>query len=281
MDEPENEDGGNYACAWKKEGKGYRISVKGHPELIGSGATFGEARSDLAERILLDLGDGEPTFQFDGPLPKGVLPEEYSLPEIIWIGGDDTALAEDPGKLFDGGICSICGNPVGKRNGRAARLSSPPLPKSDAAEVRHLGTLYSESFVELLDAGDGPRLEFREVKCEGVRKLYELAGKPLADCVAAEPFLVQGVKCAKCDRKVFHQMVGGELIPFLAREDLPDPPPRRFLIRSRETLRLCMTGPAWRALQGKPGTSKVVGIQIGVAAGKNVVRDPDLPLFNG
>jgi hypothetical protein len=283
MIDPEGGEGESYLCTWKKDAKGFRLVVKDRPELEGSGATFAEARSRLAERILLELGDGEAVFQFDKPLPKEVLPEEYSDPVIIWVGGNDTAVIRDPGGLFEGGICSLCGNPVGRRNGKAAGLSSPPRSKSDGAEAKHIGSLFSEAFIKVLEDSGNPPLEFREVQLEGKgrKKLFELAGRPIADLVAADGFPVQGVKCARCKRKVFHQMVGVDLIPFLAREDLPNPPLPAFFIRSRETLMLCMTGLAWRAIQGKPGTVNVVGIQIGIVPEAHVDRDPDLPIFKG
>ena len=167
MIDPEGGEGESYLCTWKKEAKGFRLVVKDRPELEGSGATFAEARSRLAERILLELGDGEPVFQFDKPLPKEVLPEEYSDPEIIWVSGNDTALIRDPGGLFKGGICSLCGNPVGKETARRPVVSSPPLSKSDGAEAKHIGSLFSEAFIKVLEDTGSPPLEFREVQLEG------------------------------------------------------------------------------------------------------------------
>jgi hypothetical protein len=276
-------EGGSYLCTWKKEGKGFRIAVKDRPGLEASGATFAEARSRLAERILLELEDGEPVFQYDKPLPAGVLPEEFAVPEILWIGGNDTAVLGNPDELFEGGICKACGNPAGKRNAAVARLSDSPAAKSDGAEARHIGSLFSEAFVKLLGDAGGKGPGFREVDSgpRAKKKLFELAGEPLAETVAVDAFPIQGVQCAKCRRKVFHHMVGHEMLPFLSREALPDPLPSRFLARNRETLMLCMTGEAWRGIQGKAGTFNVVGVPVGIAGKGRVVRDPALPLFKG
>lgn len=276
-------EGGSYLCTWKKEGKSYRILVKDRPGLEASSSTFAEARSRLAEKILLALKDGEPIFQYDKPLPAGILPEAFATPEILWIGGNDTVLLGNPGDLFEGGICKTCGNPAGRRNAIMARLSCLPTVKSDGAEAKHIGSLFSEAFVKLLGDSGGKGLTFREVDSEpkAKKKLFELAGEPLAETIAVDAFPIQGVQCAKCRRKVFHHMVGHEMLPFLSRDALPDPPPPRFLVRNRETLMLCMTGQAWREIQGKPGTVNVVGIPIGIATKDHLVRDPALPLFKG
>lgn len=171
-------EGETYPCTWAKAGGGFRMAVKGRPELVGEGKTFLDARSALAERILLATGDGEPFFQFDRALPKGVLPEGFCDPEILWIGGNDTALLEKPGTLYEGGICTVCGNPAGKRNAKPARLSDRPSAKSDGADARHLGPMFSQAFLDLLSKAGGPSPEFRPVEAEG-RK-----GKPLFEPAA-------------------------------------------------------------------------------------------------
>lgn len=283
MDDAGEPEGGAYLCTWKKEGKGFRITVKGRPGLEASGATFAGARSRLAERILLELGDGEPVFQYDKPLPSGVLPEEFAVPEILWIGGNDSAVIGNPDELFQGGICKTCGNPAGRRTAATARLTSSPAAKSDGAEARHIGSLFSEAFVKLLGDSGGQGPGFREVDAgpRAKRKLFELAGDPLAETVAVDAFPIQGVQCAKCRRKVFHHMVGQEMLPFLPRESLPKSLPPAFLARNRETLMLCMKGEAWRAIQGKPGAFNVVAVPVGIAGRDHVLGDPDLPLFKG
>lgn len=276
-------EGNTYTCTWGKAGKGFRITVKGSAELVGEGASFPEARSALAECILLKTGDGEPVFRFDKALPKGVLPEELSRPEILWITGNDTAILAQPGDLYEGGICGTCGNPAGKRNAKPARLSDAPLPKSDGADARHVGSLFSEAFLKLLQGAGGPVPEFRRVEMDGkkAKPLFELAGRPIAETVSLQGVPAQGVQCAKCKRKVFHHMIGGEMIPVLAAEDLPARLPPWFLARNRDTLMLCMPGETWRSLQGKPGTANVVPVPIAVAQAEDVVRDPKLPLYKG
>jgi hypothetical protein len=276
-------EGETYPCTWAKAGKGFRLAVKGRPELVGEGRTFLDARSALAESILLATGDGEPFFQFDKALPKGVLPEGLSDPEILWIGGNDTAVLEKPANLYEGGICTVCGNPAGKRNAKPARLAHLPAAKSDGADASHLGPMFSQAFLDLLVEAGGPSPEFRPVKAEGRKgkPLFEPAGRPVADLVAAAGFPVEGVQCAKCNARIFHQMISGELRLFLAKDDLPDPLPAWFLARSRENLLLCMPGSAWRSIEGKPGTTKVVAIPMGVVPADKAVREPKLQKFKG
>jgi hypothetical protein len=276
-------EGNLYRCTWNKVGKDFRITVIGRPELQGEGSSFSEARSALAECILQATGDGEPTFQFDKALPKGVLLEKWSQPELLWISGNDTVRLDKPARLYEGGMCGTCGNPLGNRNAHPVTFSTCPNANSDGIEAPHVSTLFSDAFVDLLAGMGGPTNAFRKVECAGGKgkSLFEMAGDPLAQTVVLSGSPVQGVQCARCKRKFFHQMIGGDLIPVLAAEDLPTPLPPWFFVRNQIQTILCMPGKIWRSIQGKPGTRKLVAVPVAVAPEALVTRDPKLPLFKG
>jgi hypothetical protein len=276
-------EGNSYASTWKKVGKGFGVSVKGRPELYGEGSTFSEARSALVECIVKATGDGEPVIQFDKALPKGALPEELSRPEILWISGNDTARILDPSRLYEGGICRTCGNPLGNRNAMPVSFLSAPNANSDGVEAPLVASMFSEAFVGLLAGLGGAIGTFRKVewaKKKG-KSLFEIAGKPLAQTVVLNSAPVQGVQCVGCKRKIFHQLIAGDLIPVLPAADLPSIVPPWFLAQNPVQPILCMLGKVWRSIQGQPGTHNVVATPIAVAPEGQLTRDPKLPMFKG
>ncbi len=275
-------EGGAYLCTWKKEGRGFRILVKGHPDLQAAASTFDEARAKLWELILDQRGDGESAFDFDRPVPAGVLPAKYARPEIVMVSGNDSALVTDAAGLFEGGICALCNNPVGPRNDRPAQVSDISGATDGAISFHHVGSIFSEDFAQRLLGMKGGAVQFRRVDVTKrvKKKFFELIGPALATEVAVRNHgRVDGIECPQCQRKTFCQRVGVNIQSFIARSDVPKRVPPCFTVRRRETIGLCMTGKAWRGIQGTPGTRNILGEPVGVVPDDDVVRDPPLPML--
>jgi len=275
-------EGGTYLCTWKKEGRGFRILVKNQPDLQVVAGSFDEARAKLWELILEQRGDGESAFDFDKPLPVGVLPPQYARPEIVMVSGNDSALVKDAASLFDGGICALCNNPVGPRNEQTALVSDISGVTDGAISFQHVGSIFSEDFVQRLLGMKGGAVQFRrvEVTRRVKKKFFELVGPAMATDIAVRNHgRVDGIECPQCRRKTFCQRVGVNIQSFIARGDVPKRVPPCFAVRQRETLALCMTGKAWRGIQGTPGTRNILGETVGVVPDEDVVRDPPLPML--
>jgi len=79
-----------YICKWAKTTNGYRLWVKGKPNVSVEGsADITELSNRLCERIIETRGAYQAVLEFDKPFPKSAFDARYSKPEIYAVLGDE------------------------------------------------------------------------------------------------------------------------------------------------------------------------------------------------
>ena len=270
-------EGRDYLSTWKKIGRKFELNVVNMSSIKATGETFHEAVENLYEKILHELGDGEPILEFDRKLPASVLPAAYGTPEILVIMHNGSAvLRSKVNDLFDGGMCSLCRRP-GIRTDHQVSLSD--TERLDGIAVSSLGPIFSRRFIDLFERVfdavalrpvnivDNSSAEYYEILPEkrsyvrtiGVRELPNLTGN----------------RCSSCGTKMF--CYNDSVMFYISKADIPVQP--FFWVNTGFNLLLCGRGREWRKVVKKHRTKGVVSSQIGVVPPNEVIRDPDLPLL--
>ncbi len=152
-------------CSWKKIRKDFKIWIVKDPKILGRGETWAIAQEEIIDLILEQLGDGEPSLNYDKPLPKSTRPAGLTDDEVFIIcGGHWSYLdkGEDANLLYTGGYCPKCKLAIGERTGR--RSTFRELTKGDYIGIAQ-GTpfLFSARMINLLPDECVKNLQFREV----------------------------------------------------------------------------------------------------------------------
>lgn len=224
-------------CKWKRRLQGYRLWVKGRPDVFGEADTFEDAEEALTKAIWEaadDLDAVIPTMPvYDPPLPAPAVAERYLQPELYLVSGDgifELDLPERTGRddpesradrktrvcaqlagLYSGGFCRACHHGIGRRTEQKARVRCGDTGY-DGGYLRvctgiigSYGRVYSDRFLALLQREELDRLEFQPVELlayRGSRKFYELVAEPDATFVGVNGFDAGGWECATCGRRV-------------------------------------------------------------------------------
>jgi hypothetical protein len=126
-------------CKWKKTAQGYRLWVKGRPNVFGEAESFEDAEQALTDaiwQVAEDLDAIIPTIpEYDPPLPASAIGEQLLKPELYLVSGDgvfdiETRINTENGQqvpnedrfshllalldsLYTGGLCRTCNHGIG------------------------------------------------------------------------------------------------------------------------------------------------------------------------
>jgi hypothetical protein len=291
-----------YICSWSRSSDGFTLWVKSRPQIRASAPTYAEAEERLIEAIQDTGGAMQAVMEFDPPLPKSILEEKYSTPEIYLIGGDDRFETDAPrwkspesrqeveerlrwlDAFYDQPVCRKCKYTSGRRNDKPVTLTY--AGKYDGA-FGSFGTdggpshqLVSEEFLALLEPDEKRSLQFQPTVRKGRKKFYELVGPEGPPYVAVAGITISGWRCTQCDHRTWGYWVEGMAInSFVARSDLSAQSNGVFTVGTFPEIQLAVAAPRWKALLDKKGTRGFASRQIGVVPDHEVVRCPELPTY--
>lgn len=292
------------ACHWQRSDDGWRLWVRGRPEIAGEGVTFAAAQDQLIEAIMVAARDLDAIYpvvpEFDPPIPPGTTARRYLNPELFMIQGDAIFEIVDPTQssadsavdrrahfnaLFRDGLCVEC------LSGRGARTAVPldvgyVPPRVDAGFVRApFGgciQVFSERFLALLRPVERERLTLRPIETlRGVRrKFYELCGEPDVGFVGVRELDADGFECPAChhrevsiaDPRLSEEEVG--LDKFVCAADLPQPLPSCFTIGQGNQIDLVLTRDRWDELRSQRGARGIYSTRLGVVSEAECDRLP-------
>jgi hypothetical protein len=176
------------------------------------------------------------------------LPTRFAQPELRTIWGEGsahckTALAD----AYAGGMCKVCGRPVGMRTSLPLTVVKLPERVHALRIAKTQSTAYSEELLQCLGVSDGERFELRPIQTlprfRSARHFFEIitadaacALKPVG--AAGLPGECTGWVCAACGaHDVLHE-VDGDFLRCVAA-DLARAP---FMFMGQ----LCVEGERWR-----------------------------------
>jgi hypothetical protein len=294
---------GVYICTWTRSAAGYGLSMKSRPQIRADAPTYAEAEERLIEAIQNAGGAMHAVLEFDPPLPKSILEEKYSSPEIYLIGGDDRFETDAPrwrwsesaqeieerlcwlDAFYEKPVCRKCKYTFGRRNDKVPTLTYAPS-KYDGA-FGSFGTdggpnhqIVSEEFLALLTADEKRSLVFQPTIRKGRKKFYELIGPEGPPHVGVAGMKISGWRCSKCDHRTWGYWIDGMAIhSFVARSDLPASLPGVFAVGVSPEIQLAVTASRWRELVGCKGTRGFASRPLGVVPNHEAVRRPVLPTY--
>jgi hypothetical protein len=240
-------------------------------------------------------------IEFDAPLPKSILEEKYTTPEVYLIGGDDRFKTDAPrwrwsesaqemeehlrwlDEFYDKPVCRMCKYTAGRRNGKPMTLTYAPSNYDGA--FGSLGTdggpnhqIVSEDFLTLLTPVEKRSLEFQSTIRKRGKKFFELVGPEGPPHVAVSGINISGWRCTRCEHRRWGYWVEGMAInSFVARADLSIPPIGVFTVGTFPEIELAVTAPRWKELLGRKGARGFASRPLGVVPDQEVVRRPELP----
>jgi len=296
--------GNVFICKWKRIGQQWHIWVKGKPKLSGRGETLEAAKLQLEQEIWSNAKNGDdviPTLmEFDPPLPASEGTKKFFIPEIYLLFADEqfsllsgnfpygkvgAATMEYVNSLYEGGICKKCKHGIGKRT-KVEFKTEREIDDSDGLWLNHTqinarAWFFSDRFISLLTDKERERLRFREcqVKREGKRKYYELAGNSIANNVGVKGLDADGHECSECRHRtlwITELNLDFSMQHFLCRADLPDPLPSCFAISINNEITLCMTRERWDQIRGNKNAKGIISRPIGVVDEELCERHPRL-----
>jgi len=272
-----------YLCDWTLDENGYKFWVRKRPHVQAVAASLEEAQEALFDSVCLQLGDGEPVFQFDPPLPSDARAARYLSPRIFRIVGNISPDHCTPiEELYSGGSCAECGEAVGPRNSQ--KLWVDYLESGFEGGFAHVNIVfYSESFLSLFRQEEIAGMEFRPIQRRqkrGRKRFYELIAHPDVTFVGAPGLEPKGWQCSSCGyRQIGYEEDWLPFFDFVCREDLPIPARSCFTVGDGRYCQLAMSQQRWREIAERPATKGLVASPIGVLSGQECIRSPSLPLY--
>ncbi len=226
-------------CKWKKTAHGYRLWVRGRPDVFGEAESFEDAEQALTDAIweaAEDLDAVIPTVpEYDPPLPASAIGEQFLKPELFLVSGDGVfdiearAYARNEwsesrearlqehfallDSMYTGGLCRSCKHGIGNRTDQSFPIGSCDSAY-DGGSIRNcygffasFGHIYSDGFISLLRTEEKARLEFRPLStsCRRPRRKYfELLTAPEVAFVGVNGFDTNGYECGDCGNRFFY-----------------------------------------------------------------------------
>jgi hypothetical protein len=266
-----------YPCSWRKNGPAFEAWLTARPALKARGSTFEEADEALWDLILRKLGDGENQRDYNPPPPSDSDLLEPRLVELSPNAGAEGAT--DAAKLFDGGWCKRCGQPMGARNGVTISVDALE-PGTDAVTCSGACLLFSGDFLELLTRDEHALAEWRPVTRRGRsrKKFFELVPKEKYRFVGSRKLDFLPARCDQCRQETgfFFWDPGVKITRFMSREEIREQ--GAFVIGDLHTGHLVMTAARWAELRGRAGTRGIVASPVGVVAETDALRAPEVSL---
>ncbi len=276
-----NVEGQVYLCTWKKVGDKFRLWLKANPKLSSTNSDFEAADEDLADKILIQFGDGENVREYvPQPPPTKPLLNLLEVPVVAVTGNTHSQISGDPSLLFSGGVCKKCGSCLGERT--KVPLSLDYIgPGYDAGFVwQKPFQFFSEGFLELLKPKERSCFEWRLItlKRRSRKVFHEMRPKAFVPFVAVKGLKFDVIVCRTCKtlRGLHSFNKGTPIYHYVSFSDLPRPLPSCFAVGSATNFRLCFARDRWLRLAGKPGTKGIVSNPIGVVDERLCERVPEI-----
>lgn len=295
------EEGGVYLCDWKKRGKSFEIQVRGKPQLKVAAPSIVDAEFALMELIHDVVGDMQPCFEYDPPLPKEAVQKKFEGIGIVAVSGgnDSFDYVGKPDELFTGGVCHVCKKGIGARTQKVLQLSTTPkATDGGSVSIRVAGPwpemhieIFSEDFVKALTPEERGRFKWLPVEPAGKSKksFFEPISVPLTDRVLPSVVIspedrieADGFNCRNCGRVQLWGIPhggGGIIFRFVAEDALPNPLPSCFQIGQMADLKFCFRKERWAELVGKPGTKRFLSGQVGIVKRNQVNTNPEMQIL--
>lgn len=280
-----------YICLWKKTEAGFRLWVKGMPQLYVEGdGNVVELSGLLSQQIVESGGAQHAVLQFDKPLPKSTFDARYSTPDIYSICGDERFEVDCPNQndrawfdsFFTRPHCRDCGAQSAPRNERSFTLSHV-RPDFDGGFVSCCNCsllVFSDEFLQqhmTLEERDNLHLVPVHVARPCKKQYYELIGPSGPSWTAVSTLEIRGWRCDTCGYQTFGYWDSrSDIHQLLARENLPNPLPEILTVGTAPDVELCMTADRWSQIVGKPGARGLIASQIGTAPAADVIATPEL-----
>ncbi|HQR07655.1 MAG TPA: hypothetical protein PLN21_12580 [Gemmatales bacterium] len=293
-----------YYGEWKKGKAGFTLWVKDHPEWKGIGHTYEEAEEKLLDAILWGNKQGvtHAVIEYLKPLPASVQTAKYCHPQLMILAGDERPDTDAPrwkgsettlelderlrwtDAFYELPVCRACKAANSPRTSKPITIVSMDsgydgLFAHTSTTPMNMHYLYSDAFLELLTDEERGRLQFQPaLNQQNKKKYFELIGPAGPALVGIRSKPVQGWKCSTCGHRWFgYWSRDFSLNMFVAKDDLPSPLPSMFTIGRLPDIHLVATAERWSQLVGKKGAKKIISTPIGVVAGNEIVREPELP----
>jgi hypothetical protein len=293
-----------FICKWERVGQQWHVWVKGKPKLFGWGDTLEAAKLQLTQEIWRTAKNGDdviPTLmEFDPPLPASERTKKFFTPEIYRVCGDerfellsgnfpygkvDAATMEYVNSLYEGGICKVCKQGIGKRTEVEFRTERK-IGDFDGlflfhCQIKASAWFFSDRFISLLTDKERQGLKFREcqTKYKVKRTFYELAGNSIANNVGVKGLDTRGHEYTCCGHRNFaitEHNLDFSMQHFICRADLPEPLPSCFAISIDDEVTLCMTRERWDQIRGNKKAKGIISERIGIVDEELCDRHPRL-----
>jgi ribosomal protein L37E len=264
-------------CSWEQEEHGFRVFVRGRRSWAATGETFQAAIEALEGIVGAATGDGEVQLEFVEGRPDAPQMPSVEYAAIYGTGDCDGPLHQRG--LYEGGYCSVCGNPVGERT-RERRLVSQ-LPQGDAALNIGWNPIFSESFIGQLRPDEHQHLEFLEIipPKRSRRRFYELVGNSVGEFVAKKGMATSAGQCARCGYRNIYHTINDRMVCFLPVTNQPSPPPTCFAAGRAGFLALCLRISRWREILKAGRVKQVRADAVFLIDQSEVENNPKLRLF--
>ena len=282
-----------YNCKWKKSGDGYRLWLKGKPNVAVEGSDNIDVLSEqLSQRITESGGAQHAVLEFDKPFPKSAFDQKYRSPELVTVCGgnnsfESTLTAEQRhsrwlwyDQYFDQPSCTRCHAVTTPRNERPIAVDHFNA-SSDGGFVTVRPTalyVFSDDFLNQLTSEERSGLELQPVtlRKRSRKEFYEVVGPSQIPFVSLHSVTPTGWQCGQCNCSVFGHMLSPQtsIDSFVAASDLPTDLPGVFVVGIAPQLKLCMTADRWAEI--RPCTKKLTSSPLGVVPDNEVVRKPIL-----
>ncbi len=189
----------------------HQLSLQNKDDIIITSDSLEYAKDELRTRICLWNGDGEALIEL---LPQGKYGASFSMIKP----SDDYWLENYTKELFEGGICSGCKFPIGKRTDIC--LSSSSKPKEGACYFSNCIPLihfYSESLLKQIQELSERKFEVKPVLHKGYECGYfEILDEPISKYKLPVEYdlntdLRTTFECSICGRKSYDALLDAKV----------------------------------------------------------------------
>jgi hypothetical protein len=275
-----------YVCRWTLRRGIYRVWVKGKPSISAEASSFEVADERLNEAIAYATGDGENRREYVPPIDAEQEDHGPLVVRLKRLVPETRVETLNKTELFDGGLCTECGMPLGPRTQVPIIVERLPTT-SDGIRLEsqrlftglHKMQGYSGNFLDTLTGAERHRFEWRpiESRSKQKRKFFELLGGRIhAPYVALSGVGVSLNECAACGwrRPPFYSIEPPIPTQFVVRSALPRRIPSMLCVGTLFEPQLCTTPSRWAQLSDRGTGRRISAATIGVIEQESVDENP-------